>query len=573
MNPGHQIGALVEFPAAEAPGEGVDDPQRQGKGSHVEEVVRICQQQAVDVALGQVFQVAAQSQNPGGVEPADFRPAAAVGCQIAYRPLSQRGTGRDPELAAQQTQNHPQHNADKADEHPGFTPQVSAEGDLLNQPGRDDAHQNQNDGQQNLQNGGGGEVHSHAHAADGLCHAEDGPEDLHAAAAGFAQVPLSGDHGEYLAAQLLIAAAGGIHHPAAPKEHFVDLDLKGTALVAHLHPLVDGDPSAVQLENHIAQLCPVENHHGQVGSCQGQLTAHLSGGDALRRGDASGADEGQGVQKQQPVHQPGTCHCQHGGQLGVALPDVGLDGGEHLLGNHHGHGETLVVVESLGGAAGDHFLIHIVGQGGFNAGLLVDAGEGGHIFDIVRQGDDKFHLLHGIGEAAQHGDIQLQIVAAAGGGLLGGDGLGDIVSQGDIHFPGHAAHHPGDIHIDGGGAFGGACAAAVDGNIGGIGRHREGQALHRSFQPEPQGQAHHAVAVGVDGDEGLHRGCGAFGGGGHDKKRRHQHTAQGQANQSQLQADSSFLKNGQIFKHTFTVYPSTKGQRLQGRIPRSKGTP
>ena len=573
MNPGDQIRTLVKFPAAEAPGEGMDDPQRQGKGSHVKEVIGIRQQQAVDVALGQVLQVAAKTQNPGGVEPADFRPAAAVGCQIAHRPLRQRGTGRNPELTAQKSQNHPQYNAHKTDVHPGFSAQVGAEGDFLNQPCRDDAQHRQNDGQQNLQNRGGGEVHGHAHAADGLGHAENGPENLHAAAAGFAQVPLPGDHGEYLPAQLFVAAAGGIHHPAAIEEHFVDLHLKGAALVAHLHPLVDSDPSAVQLENHIAQLGPVEDHHGQVGPCQGQLTAHLSGGNALRRGDASGADQRQGAQKQQPVQKANASHHQHGRQLRVALPDVGFDGGEHLLGYHHGHSDTLVVVEGLGGVAGNHFLIHIVGQRGLNTGLLVNTGKGGHILGIVRQGDDKFQLLHRVGEAAQQGNIQLQIVAGAGGGLLGGDGLGNVVIQGDIHFPGYAADGPGDIYIDGGGAFGGTGAGAVDGNIGGVNRHREGQAVHRGFQPEPQGQAHHAVAVGVDGDEGLHRGCGAFGGGGHDKKRRHQHTAQGQANQSQLQADSSFLKNGQIFKHTFTVYPSTKGQRLQGRIPRSKGTP
>ena len=239
------------------------------------------------------------------------------------------------------------------------------------------------------------------------------------------------------------------------------------------------------------------------------MAAQLAGGNALRRGNGAAADQGPGPQEQDPVGQGQTAADQHRLDLRVALPDIGADTGEHFLGHHHQHGDGLMVVQGLDAGTGEHILVHPVIQRGFDAGLLVDAGEGGIILHIVRHGDDEAEALDRQGEAAEQGKLQLQIPLAVFS-LHGLHRAGNVIVQGEGHFSGHIADDPGHIHLGGGGGFAGSGHAAVYGDICGIQRHRERQVRYGRIQAEPHGGGHEAVTVGGDGHNGIHLGRGAL---------------------------------------------------------------
>ena len=331
---------------------------------------------------------------------------------------------------------------------------MGAVGHFVDLPGRHNAEDHQNGRQYHLQKAGACHVHGDTHAAEAVDAAAKQPEHLGVGKAVAVQLPLTGNHGIYLSAEPGVGTAGGIHRPAVGKEQLVDLDFKGAALVAHIHPLVDHHPSPVPLDQDVAHLGPVEDHHGQIASRQGQLAAQFPGGDALRGSYAAAAHQRQGPQEQQPVQKTQSAADGHGNHLRVAFPEVDFHTGKLGPGNAHGHGDGLVVIQGGGALTGEHGLVDLIFQRGFNARLLIDTGEHRTIDNVLRHGDYEFQLLHRHGEAIQQRKIQLHqllvgpgLVLGAGLDKVGADSLGDIVVQGegDIACHGQAA----DIHLNG----------------------------------------------------------------------------------------------------------------------------
>ena len=163
------------------------------------------------------------------------------------------------------------------------------------------------------------------------------------------------------------------------------------------------------MDQQVTQLGPGEDHHGQISTCQCQAATQFSGCDALRRSGSADAEHGQCPQKEDPVQQSYDSTDDHGYDLRVALPDVGADRREHILGNDHGHRDTFMIVQD--GFTGTDYLIfiHLVGQVGLNAGLAVDAVEGGAVCHLVGGHiDQKGQTFHGIFKTAQQWNIQLK---------------------------------------------------------------------------------------------------------------------------------------------------------------------
>ena len=91
-------------------------------------------------------------------------------------------------------------------------------------------------------------------------------------------------------------------------------------------------PSAVHLNENVAQLCPAEHHGGQIRPFQEQTAAQLTGGNALGGDGAVLPPGGEGPQEEQPVQKGCTCQNAHGYQLRIAGALVGADTGEHIRG-------------------------------------------------------------------------------------------------------------------------------------------------------------------------------------------------------------------------------------------------
>jgi len=286
---------------------------------------------------------------------------------------------------------------------------MGAVGHILNQPPGYRAKGPQNDGKQDLDRPDGGHIHGNAHAAENLGAAAKSPENLHISADALVHIPLIGNDGRHLAAELGVGIAGGVHRLAAAEEKRKNLVFKEAALVAHVHALAQQHLSAaVRLDEQVAQLRPRKHHHGQIAAGQGQTAAQLARGNALGRGRAADVGDGLRAQENQPVHQREAHADQHVFDLRVALPDVGADSGEHFLIHQHGHGDAFVVVQNGLAGADDLVAAHRDGQVGGNALLTVDAGELRRVGHISRgHGDDKAQLLHRELKAAEQLDAQL----------------------------------------------------------------------------------------------------------------------------------------------------------------------
>ena len=405
---GDQIWAPLQLPMAEGSGEGLDDPQRQGKGREIEEIIRVVGHQAADVLHGKALGIAPESQHLRRRIAAQVAAPSAVGGEIAQQEFPQRTAQRNPDLPAQQPQRHPDGNAHRPDEHWQLAPQMGAVGHILNQPPGNRAEGAQNDGKQNLDCPGGGHIHSHAHAAENLRAAAKSPENLHVSADALVHIPLVGDDGGNLAAELGVGIAGGVHRLAAAEKEGENLVFKETALVAHIHALAQQHLASVRLDEQVAQLRPGKHHHGQIAAGQCQAAPQLARGNALRRGRAAAVGDGLRAQENQPVHQRKAHADQHVSDLRVALPDVGADGWEHFLIHQHGHGDAFVVVQDGLAGADDLVAAHRDGQVGGDALLTVDAGEFGRVGHIPRgHGDDKAELFHREFKAAEQIDAQL----------------------------------------------------------------------------------------------------------------------------------------------------------------------
>ena len=388
---------------------------------------------------------------------------------------------------------------------------MGSECHFLNEPGGHRPQDAQEDGQDHLQHGHSRHIHGHADTAEHMADAAEPAEQLHIAGAGAVDGLLPGNHPGHLPAELGVGAARGVQHIPGGKQEPKNPRFEETALVAHFHPLVEHHPApVVQPDDDVSQLSPGHDHHAQVTACQGQAAAQFPGGDALGRGDAPDPVQGPGSQKQHPVQKRHADENQHGLQLRVALPDVDVDPGEHIRGYIQGHGYGLVVVELRLAGAGDHVAVAHVGQIRIDAGLPVGAGKTGIHGCVGGQHHHEGEVVHRIGKPADQGQLQLQrpLLGFLVGNHLHRIGDGIINPQGK--FAHQAADHPAHIHVHGGAGFGGPGPRAVQGDVRGVSRQGEVEAVLGGLQPKGHGQVHLAVAVGVHGAVGVHPGGGIF---------------------------------------------------------------
>ena len=284
-------------------------------------------------------------------------PLAADGIEPAQQDLTDADPQGDPHLLGNETDDDPDQEADGGGDIACLIAQAEAQGHALELPGGDDADSAEGQAQHHLQSGDFRDIHGHADTQEYLDSAEDVTVEFPLFFRGGADGVFSRKHGGGAAQDLGILAPGGIDDPPVPKEGPECADLKEAPLVAHLHPLVQQDPSAVYLDQQVAHLGPTQHHGGQIRPQQMDPARQLSGGDAGRGHHAFLLPVGEGPQKDQPVHQGHGGENTHGDQLRVAIPQIGADTGEHGKGGLKGHGHRLVVVEARFGGAGDHVAV------------------------------------------------------------------------------------------------------------------------------------------------------------------------------------------------------------------------
>ena len=397
---------------------------------------------------------------------------------------------------------------------------MGAVGHVLHEPAGNQAHKGQNHRHDHRQRQHAAHIHGYAHAADALGNAGQSPENFHIAGVAPVHTPLKGHHARHLPAQSAVLVARGVHHVPLAEEQIEHLIFKGAALVAHVHPLLEQDPSALPDDEQIAQLSPGEGHHSQIAAGKGQTAAQLSGGNPLRSRGGPAGNQRQGSQRQQPVQQRRAEEAQNVGNLRVSVPDVGAHRGEHFFRHLHGHGHALPVVHDRGGgaddlAAGDGQNLQV----GLNALLAVDAGKGRIQSDAVAgHGDGEIQVLHRVGKAGKQRHRQHQLpdgilLLLIHQGLIDGGDLHRL-GQGIADAHGGLAHialaDPAQIHLLGGASLPDGGIGAVQGDALGIQGHRIGQAVHGRLQPKVHRNRHQAVAVGGDGALDIHLGGRGF---------------------------------------------------------------
>ena len=193
MYRGNQVGTF-QIPAAKDLGVGVEYAQSHGVGGHVEEIVRIQAQQPVDFRPGQALEVPPQTQHHTGVIAAQVTAATAVGGHVAHENLSCTAAQGNPDLLAQEAQTQPNQNAQDTNQEGHLAPQMGAVGHSLNQPGRYQAKNGQNQSHHPLQHRYGGHVHGYADAAEGLGNTGKTPENFRISAAALIHIPFVGNH-------------------------------------------------------------------------------------------------------------------------------------------------------------------------------------------------------------------------------------------------------------------------------------------------------------------------------------------------------------------------------------------
>ena len=404
------IGTLVQHPAAKASAVGIDDTHRQGIGCHVEEIIRVIQHQTVDIAAFQMLQIASQAKDLCRIVSAQIAAASAIGCKITDQELTHTAAQRDPYLSADQAQGDPDQDAHKTDIHGSLAPEVIPVGNVMDQPGRDHAKYGKYDSQNDLEGQDHRHIQRHADTAQNLGHAGDATEQPDTAGIAFEHIPLAGNDFLDFPAEFCVSHAGGIHHSAVAEENAEDLVFKLVALVAHIHPLMEHDPSVfVHVDQDVAKLRPGEDHHGQIAAGQNQTAAQLTGGDTFRSCGRTAADQRQGTQEQDPVKESQNRKTDDIGKLRVAFAHVGADGGEHFFPDEHGHGDAFMVVQD--GFAGADDLAAGNGlqdQIGTDTFLPVDTGKLGILRQqIARHGDHEVQVFHRILKSVQNGQGQL----------------------------------------------------------------------------------------------------------------------------------------------------------------------
>ena len=276
--------------------------------------------------------------------------------------------------------------------------------------------------------------------------------------------------------------------------------------VAHFHSLVEGQPSAVQLQGNVAHLGPSQHQHGQIRTPAGEASAYIAGGDALRGRKAAAAACPFGHQRQKII-QNTTHHQQRHHQIpgiqigqrpGCVLKEIPGQGNRQDQGLPvHQRG----LAGKMDGRPGEGAIEQI-----FHILLMIAAFQHRLGCDLRREDDGGFPSFDGIAEAIQQGQGHQAILFAPDKGRrqLIVEGKGIIPRAGHRQRQQQLAIFLLGLYL---------CTADLD--LGGLRR----QGIPHRFillQMQPKGNRHPAAAIAAEFGFILH-----FGGGCH---RRHRDT-------------------------------------------------
>ena len=348
--------------------------------------------------------MAAQTQDlridPGSV----FRALAAIGHQKPGQQAPRRGCCAIGKRSAAGGDDNQDRRGAQTQLQSGLAAQMEA----VHAADDDPAQQGADDAEGGHQDDAPGVV-----GGDGVAHGDTG-EEADQAGQGMQQgdagegiavaASLAAGEGSGLVSGALEAVTGGIGHHLPTEQIPEAALLENAALIAHVHLLVQEHPSVVvEVDDQIAQLCPLEHHGCQIAGAAGQIGGHLSGAQTLGGGGAAQGNAGKGAHAQEPVQQRSSGADGHGNGIKLQTAAEGLTGGEHARRCGKIHEEGLGVLQLLGDAAPDG----AAADGGRHLPLdvltVVAAVEGGNGVEAAGHGDLKAHVLNRIGEAVEHG--------------------------------------------------------------------------------------------------------------------------------------------------------------------------
>ena len=492
-----------------------------GIGSQGEEIIGSAAADFLEFTLGRILHVTPQAKKfcHGGASGAGS--ASAVGCGQTCQKLKACKQEGGEQIPGKIAEEDPQQAAHQPDPYVFMTPQMKLRGTGLDQPGGGGAerhhHHNQKSQPEARLSQGGSEGDTGKRAGGTGQQAED--QGIAGAVA--VVIGEGGGQGCHPLIQQGIVVAGAVDHLFLSEQGAEDPVFQSAALIAHLHALVEHDPVVViHMDQNIAKLGPGHDHHGQIGTLTGKHAAGLTGGIASGCPGAVHESGRQTPQEHQPVQQGQTCQHIHGNVISVGRPGFHMVGGEYLRGHFDLQGHGFQILQCTGGETGNGLAADGAVQNGFDAALVVAAGEGGLRVGLSGEGYMEAHAVDGIGEAGEQGDLH-----NGSAQRVDGDTVGQGVAEGQGEVAGEAVDGPGKIHLQSAVCLMGADSRAVQGDAPCFQREGEVGVLQRRFQMKGHGRGYLAGAIGRDGGSDLDpcgTGCGYLDGQRRDQNSRSQ---------------------------------------------------